>query len=236
MKRFALALSLLLGAAPAFAEFPRISLGAAWQDGSGSWWIPVRLKPNDEDSLYVIKSWDGVNAGNLWMTGSLSYVENPNNPNPEYGYITPGNFWAIPALTVGGAIQPDPLNSRRYIVNGAGSHGPIPNHCGPGPDTDGTYTLFSFKVQGEGTAFFIDANVLLAKSCDPYNYVLRTVDTTPAHVPGDPPIGGGEGGGGGGSCVGDPNCIEGMTVEREVPKPVAPKRRSTWGSVKAFYR
>lgn len=236
MKRVALALALLLGAAPAVAELPVVSLGGAYQDGAGAWWIPVRLTPNSEDSLFCLKSPDGTLAGNLWMTGSLTYVEDPNNPNAEFGYVTPGNFWAYPAQGVGGAIQPDPLNSHRWIIGGAGLHNDTPDGCGAGPPQNATYTLFSFKVQGEGTAFLIDNRTLIAKACDPYNYVhARVIDVTPIPVPGDPPVGGG-GGGGDGSCVGDPNCFPAATVQSEGQAPTHHKRRSTWGQIKAFYR
>lgn len=163
---------------------PSISLGAPFQS-DGYWHVPVMLDPDGEDSLLTVKGPDLNLAENLHMTGTLAWV-----PDPQFasnGYTLPGDFWpdefTYPYVQRFADTRPG-----YYWTGSAALWGPVNvdgSHCGPGHTNPGT--LYAIRVQGEGTIRLIAEFTLLAKACDPYNYVPVNVSEQAVAVPPEQP-------------------------------------------------
>jgi len=224
---------------------PNITLGTPFQRPAyPGWWIPVNVSGWTGIQLVTIGGDDHL-GGNIVL-----FPSSTSNPLRLGSYNDPGIYHSCQrydSLTTYWSNNPyGPLgiiNIQRtetpneFLFLFAAATLALPPYFPPF-QTPASGTIGVFHVEGEGYASIRTAPDTYAEVCDSVGCYVQSVNVVipiQGYHQQIPPIwygqSGGEGGGGGHGHE------EGVVVSREeAPKEVKAARRTTWGSIKKFYR
>jgi hypothetical protein len=235
MKRAALLLTLLLSTSAHATEpyyYPETQLGQPVQIG-GLWYVPVLINNPGLWNIHNFWGWGDTDA-DLAFTGTLRPASIQQG---EQGHL-PGNYWPY---FVGASITRNwggdsTTAYGKWKVAAYGAFDPV---FGGGGDCESIPSLTSgilcyLHLVGTGTVRLTRPYMWSSDGCPGpiyYNYLWMANGTQAVYLDTEPPVCmdcGGEGGGG-------DDTREHLKAGADV-KEVKAAKRTTWGSIKKFYR